>query len=186
MNNTETNKNEILYYLNPLHINPISALITAIGFVAFYTKWKSLRIDSVLKKTNIYHTKKYIFICFSILTILNLFFSTETPSDYETELEIQRAIEHTTVYISSFSLALVLFIVEANKHIKPKLKAFIKYPMIHVGVGFLHTLFILMYVNLPKFGVLHYYYRNIISTFMNLSLINIMTGVYIMIMYLLQ
>jgi hypothetical protein len=160
--------------------NFITLSTWGIGTALFFGKWYIMNMNKVLHKANVAYLRKYIFtIAFAILFTNIVLHFQDTPQDYDSELEIQRSVERNATSVGGITLGLALFIkgiftfINNNKGIRK----IIRYPIIFVSIGFMYTLFVMFYINIPKNRNAVYIYRNIISVLTNLSIMNIMTGV---------
>jgi hypothetical protein len=166
--------------------NIITVTLWSIGTLLFFGKWYIMNMNHILHKANVMYVRKYIFtIAFAILFTNILLHFRDKPRDYDSELEIQRSIETNANYIAAMALGIVLFIKESFHFINNKsIKKLIRYPIIFISIGFMYILFIMFYVNLPKDVNTVYIYRNVISVFTNLSVMNILTGIIIFIAFI--
>lgn len=159
--------------------NVITIILWSIGTALFFGKWYIMNMNSVLHKANLMYIRKYIFtVAFVVLCANIVLYFKDMPGTYSGELEIQRSIEMNANYIAAMALGIVLFIKESFHFIdKKNIKKLIRYPIIFVSIGFMYNLFIMFYVNLPKDATTVHIYRNVISVFTNLSIMNILTGI---------
>ena len=171
-------RKNLMNTLHPFRFNIISVIIYFFGFVLFIFLWNFLKADRYMTE-NTYWVKYFIYILFMIITLLNIFLSTEKPANYEVELEIQRSVETNAFYVSAGSLALALFVAGIRKLdlISSKDKNLVRLPFLFLCVSFICGYLILLFINLPKIGILVHYYRNIISQLLNLSIIYIISSI---------
>ncbi len=123
-----------------------------------------------------YWAKYFVYILFIVVTLFNIWLSTEEPGNYESELEIQRNVKTNAFYVSAGSLALAIFAGSIAKLFKTNKNA-IRLPFLFLSVSFICAYFILLFINLPKIGIFVHYYRNIISQLLNLSVIFIISSI---------
>lgn len=172
---TENEKEKIINNLHPFRMDLVSATIYIIGFIIFVFLWYFLKAESYLSKKT-YWSKYAIYTLFIIVTILNIYFSSEEPSNYESEITIQRSVEKNAFYVAAGALALALFSGNIVKFFKPNKEA-MKLPFLLFSCAFIFAYLILLFINLPKVGIFVHYYRNIISQFLNLSVIFIVSAI---------
>ena len=160
--------------------NLITLSTWSIGTALFFGKWYIMNMDKVLHKAKLAYLRKYIFtIAFAILFTNIVLHFQDTPQDYDSELEIQRSVERNATSVGGIALGLALFIKGIFLFINhgKSVRKFIRYPIIFVSIGFMYTLFVMFYINIPKDRNAVYIYRNIISVLTNLSVMNVMTGI---------
>lgn len=172
---TENEKEKIINNLHPFRMDLVSTIIYIIGFIIFVFLWYFLKAESYLSEKT-YWSKYVIYTLFIIVTILNIYFSSEEPSNYESEITIQRSVEKNAFYVAAGALALALFSGNIVKFFKPNKQA-IKLPFLLFSCAFIFAYLILLFINLPKVGIFVHYYRNIISQFLNLSVIFIVSAI---------
>lgn len=172
---TENEKEKIINNLHPFRMDLVSTIIYIIGFIIFVFLWYFLKAESYLSKKT-YWSKYVVYILFITVTILNIYFSSEEPTNYESEITIQRSVEKNAFYVAAGSLALALFSGSIVKFFKADKKA-IRLPFLFFSLAFIFAYLILLFINLPKIGIFVHYYRNIISQFLNLSIIFIISAI---------
>ena len=172
---TEKEKNIIVKNLHPFKINVSSTIIYVFGFILFICLWFFIKADNYITKKTIW-AKYFVFIFLIFVTLINIWLSTEEAGNYETELEIQRSVEQNSFYVSAGSLALALFAGYIVTYFKPD-KNSIKLPFLLLSLAFIFSYFILLFINLPKIGVFRHYYRNIITQFLNLSIMYVIAAI---------
>ena len=169
---SKSDREELVDNLHPLHIDVISAFIYLTGFLVFIWIWYFIKADNYLSKEHKW-VKTSVFIIYIFYLLVNIWLSTELPSNYKDELEIQRSIEKAAFRLSTGSLALAIFTMNLKNLFTVKTIKLARLPFLFLSVAFILSNFILFYINLPKMGIFVHYYRNIISQLLNLSIIYI-------------
>lgn len=168
-------KNKMINTLHPLRVDIVSVIIYTLGALLFIFIWYFIKADSYLTPKTVW-VKYFIFILAIIVLLLNIWLSSEKPSNYETEIEIQRSIEKNAFYITAGILGLSIFTYKL-KHIFKSGSVVIKLPFLFLCTAFILTYFIFVFINLPKIGIIIHYYRNIISKFLNLAVIYVISAI---------